>query len=120
MAGDTRESAPKAPRSQSPGETEPSKVYEEFHSPPTSSNTLAPDSNQNTVGSKANPTLTDAIQTVRLQDFTQVHMYPCVRESLLMGIAAGFGVGGVRSLLGGELSLPSSLYLNFSFLMQEL
>jgi hypothetical protein len=28
-------------------------------------------------------------------------MYPCVRESLLMGIGGGFGMGGVRALFGG-------------------
>lgn len=29
-------------------------------------------------------------------------MYPCVRESLLMGIGGAFGIGGVRALWGGE------------------
>jgi hypothetical protein len=47
------------------------------------------------------PKLSDAIKTVHIQDFKQVHMYPCVRESLLMGIGGGFGVGGIRALLGG-------------------
>jgi hypothetical protein len=37
-------------------------------------------------------------------------MYPCVRESLLMGIGGGFGVGGVRALWGGEFIL-SLFYL---------
>lgn len=32
-------------------------------------------------------------------------MYPCVRDSLLMGIGGGFGMGGVRALLGG-MGLP--------------
>ena len=39
-------------------------------------------------------------------------MYPCVRESLLMGIGGGFGVGGVRALLGGT-SLPVPSYFCF-------
>jgi len=61
---------------------------------------------QNTAGSKQEiPKLADAIKTVRIEDFKQVHMYPCVRESLLMGIGGGFGIGGVRALLGG-------MYLN--------
>ncbi|KIN01101.1 hypothetical protein OIDMADRAFT_89435, partial [Oidiodendron maius Zn] len=78
----------------------PSKNFEVFHS----ANALPPGSGLNTAGSKlnnSNPTFFDALKTVRLQDFTQVHMYPCVRESLLMGIGAGFGVGGVRGVLGG-------------------
>jgi hypothetical protein len=32
-------------------------------------------------------------------------MYPCVRESLLMGIGGGFGMGGVRALWGGMFIL---------------
>jgi hypothetical protein len=57
---------------------------------------------------------------VRLEDFKQVHMYPCVRESLLMGIGGGFGVGGVRALWGGELSscliyLSASIELDWMF-----
>jgi hypothetical protein len=47
---------------------------------------------------------------VRLEDFKQVHMYPCVRESFLMGIGGGFGVGGARALWGGEFIL-SVFYL---------
>ena len=50
---------------------------------------------------------------MRLEDFKQVHMYPCVRESLLMGIGGGFGVGGVRALWGGEFILSLS-YLSTS------
>jgi cytochrome c oxidase assembly protein subunit 20 len=112
MAGDTRESPPQAPRSPPVGETEPPRDgrtppnYEVFHSPPASANALPPGSGQNTAGAKPNVSLVEAIKTVRLQDFSQVHMYPCVRESLLMGIGAGFGIGGVRKVLGGEPSPP--------------
>lgn len=48
--------------------------------------------------------MTEALKTVRLGDFKQVYMYPCVRDSLMVGIGGGFGVGGVRALLGGEFS----------------
>jgi cytochrome c oxidase assembly protein subunit 20 len=113
MAGDTRESSPtprgpRHPEAESPEHVrKPAKNYELFNSPPASANALPPGSGLNTAGSKFNPTLGDALQTIRLQDFSQVHMYPCVRESLLMGIGAGFGVGGVRAMLGG--GLPFSL-----------
>ena len=50
------------------------------------------------------PKLGDVVKTVRLEDFKQVYMYPCVRESLLMGIGGGFGIGGVRALWGGTFS----------------
>jgi cytochrome c oxidase assembly protein subunit 20 len=87
----------------------PNKVYEVFHSPPESANALPAGSGQNTAGAhEPPPTLAEAIKTVRLQDFKQVHMYPCVRESLLMGIGGGFGLGGVRALFGGVY--PFSTY----------
>jgi len=121
MAGDTRDSAP------TPGGTPPSppsgaaappehvkkpQIYELFNPPPPSVNALPDGSGQNTAGSRQEaPTLTAAVKTVRWQDFKQVHMYPCVRESLLLGIAGGFSVGGVRALLGG---MSARLILFFS------
>lgn len=110
MAGDTRESPPKGSPSLAAGEPETPRDsrtppnYEVFHSPPASANSLPPGSGQNTAGAKPRVTLIEAIKTVRLEDFSQVHMYPCVRESLLTGIGAGFGIGGLRKVLGGEQS----------------
>ncbi|KAH7370120.1 hypothetical protein BKA65DRAFT_487709 [Rhexocercosporidium sp. MPI-PUGE-AT-0058] len=115
MAGDTRDSSsptPSPPRGPPPGATSPPehisssspKVYEVFNAPPASANALPEGSGQNTAGGqKEAPTLASAIKTVRVQDFKQVHMYPCVRESLLMGIGGAFGVGGVRALWGAPI-----------------
>ncbi|EKD17670.1 hypothetical protein MBM_04039 [Drepanopeziza brunnea f. sp. 'multigermtubi' MB_m1] len=105
MAGDTRETHPTpTPRGPPPESSEgPNKVYEVFNTPPASANALPEGSGQNTAGRHEQaPTLTSALKTVRLGDFKQVHMYPCVRESLLMGIGGAFGVGGVRAVWGGE------------------
>jgi cytochrome c oxidase assembly protein subunit 20 len=91
MAGDTRDSSSK---------------YETFTSPPPSANSLPPGSGQNTAGSHlAPPKITDAIKTVRLEDFKQVHMYPCARDAFIFGIGSGFGIGGLRFALGGAFSL---------------
>jgi cytochrome c oxidase assembly protein subunit 20 len=113
MAGDTRDSSQPQPRGPPPGETAPpphvqtpNKVYEVFNAPAPSANALPDGSGQNTAGGpKEIPTLTEAIKTVRLEDFKQVHMYPCVRESLLFGIGSGFGLGGISALWGGMCSL---------------
>jgi cytochrome c oxidase assembly protein subunit 20 len=111
MADDTRDPKQPAPRGPPPGATAPpdhvktpNKIYEVFNGPPQNANALPDGSGQNTAGGKEKvPSLTEAIKTVRLEDFKQVHMYPCVRESLLMGIGSGFGIGGIRALWGGML-----------------
>ncbi|KAG4410923.1 hypothetical protein IFR04_015942 [Cadophora malorum] len=127
MAGDTRDgSSPSqsTPPLPPPGATSPPphitssspKIYEVFNAPsspppsapsqsgPISANALPEGSGQNTAGANQEaPTLATAIKTVRIQDFKQVHMYPCVRESLLMGIGGAFGVGGVRALWGAPI-----------------
>ena len=93
MAGDTRDTT---------SSEASSTKYETFTSPPPSANALPAGSGQNTAGSRVEPlSLKDAVKTVRWQDFSQVHMYPCVRESFLMGIAGAFGAGAFRAIFGG-------------------
>ncbi|KAL0638080.1 hypothetical protein Q9L58_002859 [Maublancomyces gigas] len=48
-------------------------------------------------------TVTDAVRTIALDDFTAVHMQPCVRSSLLYGIGTGFAFGGLRLVLGASV-----------------
>lgn len=43
----------------------------------------------------------DALKTIKLKDFKEVHSKPCTREGFLTGIGAGFGIGGIRVILGG-------------------
>lgn len=118
MAGDTRDSSTPPPRGSPPGATEPpdhvknTKVYEVFNGPP-NANSLPEGSGQNTAGSHQEaPSLGEAVKTVRLGDFQQVYLYPCVRESLLTGIGAGFGMGAVRAVWGSMYSLLSNLRLS--------
>ncbi|TGO14697.1 hypothetical protein BTUL_0049g00060 [Botrytis tulipae] len=82
----------------------PNKVYEVFHTPPENANALPDGSGQNTAGAhKETPTLGAAVKTVRWQDFSQVHMYPCARESFLTGIGGGFAMGGIRAIFGAPI-----------------
>ena len=56
----------------------------------------------NTAGGKArDANLLDAVQTIKLKDFREVHKKPCVRDALLSGIGLGFGAGGIRAIMGG-------------------
>ncbi|KAH8592286.1 hypothetical protein B0O99DRAFT_484790, partial [Bisporella sp. PMI_857] len=71
---------------------------------PESANALPLGSGLNTAGAHGDKDLSlkDAVKTVRWQDFLQVHMYPCVRESFLTGIGGGFGIGALRAVFGGS------------------
>ena len=56
----------------------------------------------NTAGGKArDASLLDAVQSIKLKDFREVHKKPCVRDALLSGIGIGFGAGGIRAIMGG-------------------
>lgn len=120
MADNSKDSNP-VPREPPPGATSspehvqtPNKVYEVFHMPPTNANALPDGSGQNTAGAHTErPSLGKAIKTVRLQDFTQVHMYPCARESLLTGIGGGFAMGGIRAIFGGMFYTDFTASLGF-------
>ena len=103
MAGDVEGSGPHRPsdsrsqRADSPGGSTPPTAL-------SSANAL-PGGGQNTAGSKnQEASLLDAAKTIRLSEFKEVHQKPCVRDALMTGIGAGFGIGGVRSILGGKCS----------------
>ncbi|KAI5842528.1 hypothetical protein DFP73DRAFT_595888 [Morchella snyderi] len=51
----------------------------------------------------AQATLTDAVKSISMEDFKNVHMQPCVRNSLLYGIGTGFAFGGLRLVLGASV-----------------
>jgi cytochrome c oxidase assembly protein subunit 20 len=54
-------------------------------------------------GKKTNGvSVTEAMKSMSLNNATSFYKTPCARDSLLLGIGAGFGVGGVRGVLGGN------------------
>ncbi|KAL4739497.1 hypothetical protein BDV11DRAFT_116843 [Aspergillus similis] len=60
-------------------------------------------------GKKTNDiSVTEAMKSLPLNSATSFYKAPCARDSLLLGIGAGFGVGGVRGVLGGMRSLWSA------------
>ncbi|GKZ39872.1 hypothetical protein AbraIFM66950_001448 [Aspergillus brasiliensis] len=50
-------------------------------------------------------TVTEAMKTMSLENAMTFHKAPCARDSLLLGIGAGFGVGGIRGVVGGLRSM---------------
>lgn len=53
-------------------------------------------------GKKSNDvSVTEAMKTMSLNNATTFYKAPCARDALMLGMGAGFGVGGVRGVLGG-------------------
>ncbi|KAL2186514.1 cytochrome oxidase biogenesis protein, Cox20 subunit [Thermothelomyces heterothallicus CBS 203.75] len=46
------------------------------------------------------PTIVDAMQTIKPSDFLTFHQAPCARTGLLAGIGAGAAVGALRWIMG--------------------
>lgn len=63
-------------------------------------------------GNPKSSTLSQALMAIKLEDFKSIHKKPCVREALLMGLGVGFGVGGMRTSLGGRSSICEILYIS--------
>lgn len=65
----------------------------------------------------------DALRSIQLSDFQEVHKKPCVRDALMTGIAGGFGISGVRAVLGASVwKICNTAVMSFvfgSFMMYE-
>jgi cytochrome c oxidase assembly protein subunit 20 len=69
---------------------------------PENANVYAAAASQHTAGgSAADVTITDAVQSIKIEDFAALPKKPCVRDSLLTGITAGFVVGSSRAIWRG-------------------
>ena len=44
----------------------------------------------------------EVVGDVSMSELSSFYKKPCARESLLTGIGAGFGIGGVRAIFGGK------------------
>ncbi|RHZ67993.1 hypothetical protein CDV55_103241 [Aspergillus turcosus] len=81
------------------------KLWEAFGDPEESANALA-NTGYNGAKKDANDvSVTEAMKSMSLKEVTSFYKAPCARDSLLLGIGAGFGIGGVRGVLGGLRSI---------------
>ncbi|EEQ30588.1 hypothetical protein McanMca71_000712 [Microsporum canis] len=84
------------------------KLWEELGNPSEPVN-LMPGGTYNSAGGKPKEvTFMNSLQSLSLDKFISAYKAPCARDSLLLGIGTGFGVGGVRAILGGIRSLWSA------------
>lgn len=87
MAGDTRQ--------------EPSPQATSSAAAVDNANVLSGGTTNTAGGKKMEASIVDAARTIHLKELTEVQKKPCVRDALMTGIGAGFGVGGIRAILGG-------------------
>lgn len=112
MAADTRQDVVTKPSDSSKSTTSQSRgtAHEPHAVPvaPPNANALPGGAGLNTAGGRTKEAgYTDALRSVKFSDFQEVHKKPCVRDALLTGIGGGFGIGGVRAILGGKLTCVS-------------
>ncbi|KAI9797964.1 MAG: hypothetical protein M1833_005020 [Piccolia ochrophora] len=113
MAADTRDASSASSvhpysSSQSPSAT-PTPTSPQSYELFIPSDSTPPSASPNAAGA-ANPagvhsaelTFGEAAKSIKVEDFKTIHLRPCTRDSLLLGISSAFGVGGIRAVLGGE------------------
>jgi len=71
------------------------------HKPPENAN-LMPGGTEHTAGGRvADVGVVDAAKSIKLEDWNDLPKKPCVRDSFLTGIGAGFSMGAVRAIWRG-------------------
>jgi len=89
-------------------QTQAGKLWDAFGNPEEPIN-MMPGGTYNSAGGKPKEvSWTDAFK-ISPQEIMNLHRLPCSRDSLLVGLGTGFGVGGVRAILGGRTT-SQSLY----------
>ena len=73
------------------------------YKPPENANMMAGGTMHTAGGEMAEVSLTNAIGSIKAEEFQEIHKKPCVRTALMTGIGAGFGLGGARAILGGNV-----------------
>ncbi|KAL8683052.1 MAG: hypothetical protein Q9186_000962 [Xanthomendoza sp. 1 TL-2023] len=117
MAADTRDSRSTKESSESSATTAPAgKSFETFNYSATSENKNSlPGANANVLAEKhTEPAIVDALKTIKLEDFKEVHKKPCTREGFLTGIGAAFATGGVQAILGGLWAVGAFAFGSFA------
>ncbi|KAF2129862.1 cytochrome oxidase biogenesis protein, Cox20 subunit [Dothidotthia symphoricarpi CBS 119687] len=94
MADDTRKPSPQAPP------------------PPRAPANVMPGGTAHTAGgektSAAGPTYIDAVRSLGPEYYLNFHKRPCIRDSQLQGIAAGFAGGSLAAIIGKPVLIASN------------
>ena len=80
------------------------------YKPPENANLMAGGTEHTAGGKTVDVGLVDAAKSISRDDWTKLHRKPCVKDSLLTGIGAGFAVGGARAIWRGMQDRAMSDY----------
>lgn len=103
MDEETRPRRKKQPRHPDFPKTQAGKLWEAFGNPEEPINEM-PGGTYNTAGGRPRDITWRDTLSVNLNEYGKLYQKPCVRDSLLVGLAGGFGVGSLRAVLGGKHS----------------
>lgn len=87
------------------------------YQPPQNANLMAGGTENTAGGQTKDIGLGDALESIKAEDFSEIHKKPCVRDSFMTGIGSGFGIGGVRALFGGMYSCGRASVTHFDTLI---
>lgn len=80
------------------------KLWDAFGNPEDPANALSKSTFKPQGKNPKDATYSEIIGEVSVSEISKVHKRPCGREALMSGIIAGFGIGGLRSVLKGTSS----------------
>ncbi|CAL5870200.1 uncharacterized protein PFLUO_LOCUS4435 [Penicillium psychrofluorescens] len=84
------------------------KLWDAFGNPEEPVNVLANAKYKPPGKSAKDANYSELVGNISLNELSNIHKTPCARDSLMTGIGAGFGIGGVRAIFGGLPSLWSA------------
>lgn len=100
LPASTPSTDPKKPKHEFP-KSQVGKLWDAFGDPEDRVNVLA-NASYKPRGKDANDvSYSEVVGNMSMSEISSFYKAPCARESLLTGIGAGFGIGGVRGLFGG-------------------
>lgn len=92
----------KQPRHPDFPQTQAGKLWEAFGKPEKPINEMRGGTYNTAGGRPRDITWKDALN-INLSEFSKLYQKPCVRDSLLVGLGGGFGVGSIRAVVGGSI-----------------
>lgn len=100
LPASTPNTDPKKPKHQFP-QSQVGKLWDAFGNPEEPVNALANATYKPRGNESKDVSYSEVVGNVSLSEISSFYKAPCARESLLTGIGAGFGIGGVRAVFGG-------------------